>query len=34
MFNHEEYLSLIQQIKHHNDLYYNQDAPELTDYER
>lgn len=33
MFNHEEYLSLIQQIKHHNDLYYNQDAPELTDYE-
>lgn len=31
--NPEEYLSLVKKVNYHNDLYYNQDAPELTDYE-
>lgn len=29
----EQYQKLIQQINYHNDRYYNQDDPELTDYE-
>ena len=33
MFTHEEYLALIKEVNYHNNLYYNQDAPELTDYE-
>jgi len=33
MFNHEEYVSLVKEINYHSDLYYNQDAPEITDYE-
>ena len=33
MFTHEDYLALVKEINYHNDLYYNQDAPELTDYE-
>lgn len=34
MFNNrEEYLSLVKEINYHSALYYNQDAPELTDYE-
>ena len=28
-----EYESLVRNIKHHMDLYYNQDLPEITDYE-
>lgn len=30
---HEEYLALIQEIKRHNVLYYQHDAPEITDAE-
>ncbi len=30
---HEELLLLYQQAAHHSDLYYNQDAPEISDYE-
>lgn len=33
MFNHEEYLALVKKANYHNELYYNQDSPELTDYE-
>ena len=33
MFTHEEYLALVKEVNYHNNLYYNQDAPELTDYE-
>ena len=33
MFPHEEYLALIKEVNYHNNLYYNKDAPELTDYE-
>lgn len=29
----KEVLDLKKQIKHHSDLYYNQDAPEISDYE-
>lgn len=29
----KDYEALIKEIRHHNELYYNQDAPELTDYE-
>ena len=29
----EEYLELIKKIEHHMDLYYNQDAPEISDFE-
>lgn len=29
---HEEYLELQKTIDHHMDLYYNQDAPEISDY--
>jgi len=29
----QEYDSLVQTIRHHMDLYYNQDAPEISDYE-
>lgn len=29
----EEYKKLVEQIKYHNDRYYNQDKPEITDYE-
>ncbi len=28
-----EYLKLVKTIKHHMDLYYNQDTPEISDYE-
>ena len=28
-----EYLKLVGEIRHHMDLYYNQDAPEISDYE-
>ena len=28
-----EYEELVKTIKHHMDLYYNQDAPEISDYE-
>ena len=31
--NHEEYLKLAEEIRRHGDLYYNQDAPEISDYE-
>lgn len=30
---HKEYLSLIAEIRHHNELYYDQDTPEITDAE-
>lgn len=30
---HDEYLGLIQTIRYHNELYYNQDNPEITDAE-
>ena len=30
---HNEYRSLCEQIRHHNELYYNQDAPEISDFE-
>ena len=30
---HDEYLGLIQTILYHNELYYNQDNPEITDAE-
>lgn len=33
MFNHEEYVSLVKKVIYHNELYYNQDAPEISDYE-
>ena len=29
----EKYLELVKTILHHNDLYYNHDNPEITDYE-
>ena len=29
----EEYLALIQTIEYHNELYYNQDLPQISDYE-
>lgn len=29
----KEYEELVKTIKHHMDLYYNQDAPEITDFE-
>ncbi len=29
----KDYESLIKQIQHHNDRYYNQDDPEISDYE-
>ncbi len=29
----KEYTALIKEINHHSELYYNQDAPEITDYE-
>ena len=28
-----EYLELVRTIRHHMDLYYNQDTPEISDYE-
>ena len=28
-----EYLELVETIRHHMDLYYNQDTPEISDYE-
>lgn len=28
-----EYNKLVEQIKHHNDKYYNQDSPEISDYD-
>ena len=28
-----EYLELVKQAKHNADLYYNEDAPEISDYE-
>ncbi|MBQ9512644.1 MAG: NAD-dependent DNA ligase LigA, partial [Lachnospiraceae bacterium] len=30
---YEEYLTLISEIKHHMDLYYNEDTPEISDAE-
>ena len=30
---HDKYLKLIETLKHHANLYYNQDAPEISDYE-
>ncbi len=30
---HNEYRALCEQIRHHNELYYNQDAPEISDFE-
>lgn len=30
--NYEEYLNLAEELRHHGDLYYNQDAPEISDY--
>ena len=29
----KEYDELVKTIKHHMDLYYNQDEPEISDYE-
>ena len=29
----KEYDALVKEIKHHMDLYYNQDEPEISDYE-
>ncbi len=29
----KDYQALVKQIRHHNDRYYNQDDPEITDYE-
>ena len=29
----DEYLELIKQIEYHMDRYYNQDSPEISDYE-
>ncbi|QSX05099.1 NAD-dependent DNA ligase LigA [Sedimentibacter sp. zth1] len=29
----DEYRSLVEQIRYHNEKYYNQDNPEITDYE-
>ena len=29
----QEYSALVKEIKHHMDLYYNQDEPEISDYE-
>lgn len=29
----EQYLELVQQVRYHNDRYYNQDNPEISDYE-
>ena len=29
----QEYTALVKEIKHHMDLYYNQDEPEISDYE-
>lgn len=31
--NHNEYEELCEQIRRHNELYYNQDAPEISDFE-
>lgn len=31
--NHDQYLKLIATLNHHANLYYNQDAPEISDYE-
>jgi DNA ligase (NAD+) len=33
MSDKKEYEALIKQIRYHNDRYYNQDDPEITDYE-
>ncbi len=33
MSDKKEYTALIKEINHHSELYYNQDAPEITDYE-
>lgn len=30
---HAEYIKLVEMATHHSDLYYNQDNPEITDYE-
>ena len=30
---YQDYLKLAAELKHHGDLYYNQDAPEISDYE-
>ncbi|MEG2484567.1 MAG: NAD-dependent DNA ligase LigA [Clostridia bacterium] len=29
----EEYIKLIEEIKYHNDKYYNEDSPEISDYD-
>ena len=29
----QEYEALVKQVKYHNHLYYDKDAPELSDYE-
>lgn len=33
MNEYERYTELLEQIRHHNDLYYNEDQPEITDFE-
>lgn len=33
MNEYERYKELLEQIRHHNDLYYNEDQPEITDFE-
>ena len=30
---HQEYLALVKTVQRHNELYYINDAPEITDYE-
>ena len=29
----DRYNELVEILKHHSDLYYNQDSPEISDYE-